>query len=612
MRVRKVSRVKQSLYRRFASRLRRNYGILGWVILSVSVTGTIFLGAIGFEKNLAANAPYESFSLMTRIFMAVQMLTLNKGDSAEPVSWELETARVLALLAFSAAVLKASVTLFQEQLASIALRFISNHSIVCGIDRKGNRLASELLELGTRVVLIDSHSELSAICELRELGAYEVIGDATSQSVLTRAGVHRAKRLVIVSGTDTMNVKIAAVANEVCRQHRPKWRGTLPVHVHCTDPRLFSLLERQRDAAVAESRTEYRRCDVMLNSARSLLESHPLDRVSIAEDSDITAQVIFLGFTEESQSILLQVARLGHFANLQRARVVVVSPDVAIQLQKLRFRYPQIDNVLELEHITRDLDHVETMADVERLVKKSDTLTTVIIANENEHLSLQVASALPLVVNERWVPVHIRLDNQERFGRLLQMERQRSHWFPFGSVTEAGNATMVIGAELDEMAKAIHADYVRQRKEDGDMPQAFPSICPWDKLSEGYREANRHQADHLTVKLRAVDCKAIAASTCTEKIHVTWTDAEIETMAKMEHHRWNANRWLEGWQCGPRDDSKKLHPNLVSWEETDETNRDYDRNAVRKIPELLELVGQVVVRRSRVDIGDVSDFNANI
>jgi hypothetical protein len=126
---------------------------------------------------------------------------------------------------------------------------------------------------------------------------------------------------------------------------------------------------------------------------------------------------------------------------------------------------------------------------------------------------------------------------------------------------------------------------------------------PWHELNEGYREANRHQADHIAVKLRATLCEA--APFGDPRPVAIWSDDEVELLAKMEHRRWNANRWLEGWSVGPRDDANKRHPNLVEWQDLDDETRDYDRKAVRQIPELLELLGLKVVRAGATTISRV-------
>ena len=119
---------------------------------------------------------------------------------------------------------------------------------------------------------------------------------------------------------------------------------------------------------------------------------------------------------------------------------------------------------------------------------------------------------------------------------------------------------------------------------------------PWEELVESDKEANRDQADHMAVKLRAVNCEAIPQNQLQGREAAQWSEDEIETLAKMEHQRWNANRWLDGWRLGPRDNAKKIHHNLVPWEELPENIREYDRVPARNIPQLLAPAEQVIVR----------------
>ena len=52
----------------------------------------------------------------------------------------------------------------------------------------------------------------------------------------------------------------------------------------------------------------------------------------------------------------------------------------------------------------------------------------------------------------------------------------------------------------------------------------------------------------------------------------------IELLAKNVHDRWAARRTSEGWRFGPRrDDVKKEHPCLVTYEQLPESEKDYDR-----------------------------------
>lgn len=53
----------------------------------------------------------------------------------------------------------------------------------------------------------------------------------------------------------------------------------------------------------------------------------------------------------------------------------------------------------------------------------------------------------------------------------------------------------------------------------------------------------------------------------------------LEAMAKNVHEVWAQTRIEQGWQYGPeRNDTEKLHPMLVPYEELPEEEKTYDRN----------------------------------
>jgi hypothetical protein len=49
------------------------------------------------------------------------------------------------------------------------------------------------------------------------------------------------------------------------------------------------------------------------------------------------------------------------------------------------------------------------------------------------------------------------------------------------------------------------------------------------------------------------------------------------TLLKSEHNRWWAERLLGDWRVGKRDNAKRLHPNLVPFDELDDFTKDIDK-----------------------------------
>jgi hypothetical protein len=74
-------------------------------------------------------------------------------------------------------------------------------------------------------------------------------------------------------------------------------------------------------------------------------------------------------------------------------------------------------------------------------------------------------------------------------------------------------------------------------------------------------------------------------------------EAQVESLAIVEHDRWMAERTAHGWTFGEvRDEQARKHPRIRPWNELTEVDRDKDRDAVRDIPLVLADFGLQIVR----------------
>ncbi len=89
---------------------------------------------------------------------------------------------------------------------------LSNHCILCGFGRIG-RYIYEFIKHELPVVVIEKNQEI--LKELREKEILHIEGDATSEEVLIKAGIERAKYLVAVLGEDAENVYIVLTARNL-------------------------------------------------------------------------------------------------------------------------------------------------------------------------------------------------------------------------------------------------------------------------------------------------------------------------------------------------------------------------------------------------------------
>jgi ppGpp synthetase/RelA/SpoT-type nucleotidyltranferase len=147
-------------------------------------------------------------------------------------------------------------------------------------------------------------------------------------------------------------------------------------------------------------------------------------------------------------------------------------------------------------------------------------------------------------------------------------------------------------AVLEEMAKSFHSRFVLNST--SRLPR---NMRPWPKLEETFKKANLEQAQYSVEILQAAGF-GVREAKGDPVIFTGFTGEEVERMAELEHGRWNIERLRDGWRPGPRDDSRKLHDCLVSWEKLPEEIKPYDRDAVRAFPEILAQAGLEVYRRA--------------
>lgn len=167
----------------------------------------------------------------------------------------------------------------------------------------------------------------------------------------------------------------------------------------------------------------------------------------------------------------------------------------------------------------------------------------------------------------------------------------------FGLLDEACEPEVLLAGTHELIARALHRAYLDAHAQP--TAEADASLRPWAELPEALRDSNRDHAAHVAVKLAAVG-DSIGPLVDWDGAQRPFEPDELETMARLEHDRWSAERRRAGWSPGPRDPVRHTTPYLVPWEALSEEMREQDRMFVRQLPELLASVG-LQVRRADAD-----------
>jgi ppGpp synthetase/RelA/SpoT-type nucleotidyltranferase/ADP-ribose pyrophosphatase YjhB (NUDIX family) len=162
--------------------------------------------------------------------------------------------------------------------------------------------------------------------------------------------------------------------------------------------------------------------------------------------------------------------------------------------------------------------------------------------------------------------------------------------FLLGGNTKFGDDALV------QMARLAHAKFL----EEGRHKNKDRSMQPWESLGEDFRQSNRDQAAYMEQTLNAggFDVKRATGPFPVLDLTEARFDDAVETMAQLEHGRWNVERTRSGWRYGEkRDPDQMISPYLVPWVDLAEDIREYDRVSVRRFPLMLARLGWQVVPR---------------
>ena len=211
------------------------------------------------------------------------------------------------------------------------------------------------------------------------------------------------------------------------------------------------------------------------------------------------------------------------------------------------------------------------------------------IAGIEYRLALALRASVAVVAGSGQEAARLIQDDDWRTSEtLIQLPKD-----PLSAQAFIGSTEQTLPTAVQEhIAREIHDIYRTRLK----MTQSEdPSLAEWDKLVEHLKDSSRAQADHIAQKLSAAGY-GIRKARGTQVVR-QFSPEEVEIMAKLEHARWNVERLLDGWKWGPiKDVANKISPYIIPWSGLPEEMKEFDRDAARQIPHLLEQVGMEVVR----------------
>jgi len=587
---------------RWRARVRRAWQSVRWIVLAGLFLAALALGWIGFDLN--GRVLGEPRSFLDNLYRSLQLFIIHSGDVPPPVSWQLEVARFLAPAVAAGATLSAIADLLGEQLSGLRLRFYSNHVVVCGLGRLGSLLARTLREAGYDVVGIESDPQNGAIARCREDDVVVLVGDGTDPAMLRRTRAHRARYLFVVAGDDGRNASIAIAAGAIAGGRRG---SPLTCFVHVIDDKLSDVL---REVGLARSgvglRIEYFNAAEL--GAPALLADNPA-----FDDRGMTPlgppHIVVVGLGEMGTRLVVHAARRWRSipgTRGKKLRITAVDRQADARVVLLNQRFPRLATVCELTPRRMDLDSAEFEQAAFLFGRRSRSdVTGVYVCLGEDAVGLSAALHLRHRLGDRAVPIVVRTTQEGGVAALLGDGRGEAYGslHVFGLLNLACRPDVLLAGQNEILARAIHANYVLNRRRDGQTVETNPSMVDWEHLPESLKESNRAQAADICRKLEAIACE-IVPMTDWDAEPLAFTADEIESLARMEHDRWRQERESAGWRlAAAKNKDRKESPYLVRYEDLPEDVKEIDRASARALPAFLAEVDFAVVRVRRGEGG---------
>lgn len=565
---------------------RRWHGLLRVLIGAAA----LILGFWGWQ---IAPHPEGTTGLINNVFRTLQLLTFqfpHEIDLAK--NWQLNVARFLlpAVALFETYRLIIGSIRSPARLAMLGLR--RGHVVVVpGPGGTGKALLHQLRVRGLRAVAVVGESSPEEIARLEAGDIAVLAADPRLTETWEQVRADNAAMVFIARDSDVENLNIVVAVADALRDEPPGVRPNLVTAI--TNDALAAQVDVALDKAARGSGLRYRRLSVPDEAARMLFLDPPLPNRK--PDRALASHILLVGLGPGARAVLRHAAMLGQDARETGPRITVVASQTDLDAETLLRDTPLPAFIAEVHLLPcaweSGLPRPEALKEVLAGLPPP-TLACVCLPDD---AAVIVGLALAGHAAAKHWPacqVAVHQAEEDRFLSLLAQERTgegHDRLRPFGGILPDGTLTRLLSERHDRLPRAVHEHYLETLRRQGEAAGGTPE--PWDALPENMRHANRAAADHLTVKLAAIGCRAVAGTGAFD-----FTAVEIETLARIEHRRWCAERVLRGWRHGPRDNAARLHPDLVPFDELNDIAQDKDRDAVRALPEVLALAGDRIER----------------
>lgn len=285
----------------------------------------------------------------------------------------------------------------------------------------------------------------------------------------------------------------------------------------------------------------------------------------------------------------------------------MVGPNAPQQSARLQKTYLRLQQVCEL--IVRQLDPTQPgwpESEVDRIeIPSAFAPTTVFVCVNDDDGCLRAAIQVRRALAKRTdITVVVCTTGNSGVASLIRMseeqvppaERDLPPLREFALLDMVCRRHVLTDDRIEKLALATHANYLRNRRLEG-KGEEDRAMKSWDRLNDELQTANRDAARGIDSLLGSVGYEVAGADEW-DAPSVQFKPEEVETMARLEHTRWQRDMLKAGWREGPRSNGKVSPYLRADWTALPLNIQDIDRQFARDLPAILASEGYRVVRKS--------------
>lgn len=497
--------------------------------------------------------------------------------------------------------------------------FAKNHIVICGAGDMGYALAKDILNKhqDKKLLVVDINPTNDNVNSICTLGGYAISGNAIDKDVLNKLNIAKAEKIILMTGKDISNLEILdAITKVIPEADKNDPDNEKNIYIHLESKENYEILPSIKKGGI-----NIKAFSVYDNAAQTLFMKHPIGENVDTIDND-SVNLAIVGFDAAGLSVLYRALALGHFFNGKPLNITIFDNNHEKKRAEFLKLYPislkaggiinwNIDFKDDGELFNKDgIENFTQIIFCKTNVQASLTDIARIIKNQSAHLE-----------NKQFFIFIDKHDGIKGIANDIKIED--TDVIPFGDFSQICSYDVVVNEIYDKMA--IRAD---QRYNELHDP-GTKHETKWDTLSPFLQDSNRMQVEHLPIKLKAInkllsENRFLEYDEAKEKAQDKWFDLmlngqkisdikkiklwdeikgakilatyisldDIEKLAKMEKHRWNAFHILNGWTTLPKpegqdyprrkDDNKKEHALLIGWDELEEASKYIVEDGIKK------------------------------